>query len=191
MKNWFLLTLVLAGCPKAPPAATDSETTAHPEAAAPAATPDAGASPLAGDPQHGILFGKVLLPPSTPGESTTELAGCLAQAGATEADGARFPAPAATRGGPAQPAPRITPIAGGVIVAHDLSHACCLKATVTSKLEGRELTVRETLSGTPCRCMCASTIKSAVGLSDGSYHVKLLLGEVTVMEKDVTLGASK
>ncbi|MHB8879865.1 MAG: hypothetical protein ACYC8T_39755, partial [Myxococcaceae bacterium] len=78
---------------------------------------------------------------------------------------------------------------GGVILSHELSHACCLKASVTSTLEGAKLTVRETLSGSPCRCMCQSTVKTAVGLSPGHYTLTLVQDgqgpAVTVLEREL------
>jgi hypothetical protein len=116
----------------------------------------------------------LLLPPGTPGESRTQFEGCLAQAEATEAAGSRFPSRAQSRGAPAGPAVQVSTVSGGVLITHELSHACCLTAAVTSKVEGTKVLVRETLSGSPCRCLCQSTVRTAVGLSKGHYQLSLV-----------------
>ena len=115
----------------------------------------------------------LLLPPATTGESRTEVSGCLANPSAGES--------ARTRSAPA-PAPdtsqvRVSPMAQGVLVAHDLSHACCLSAQVESRLEGTKLVVIERLTGMPCRCRCNSTLRTAVGLEPGTYELLLQVEE--------------
>lgn len=77
----------------------------------------------------------------------------------------------------------IQPAAGGVRVIHQVPHACCLRASLTSEVVGATAFVRESLSGTPCRCMCASTLTTVVPLAPGTYQVEV---ELTVSgRKDV------
>jgi hypothetical protein len=118
----------------------------------------------------------VLVPPATPGSSSVALDGCLAQAERTEQAGSRFPEPPATRG-PVKSTVEVSPLGGGALVVHELSHACCLKAEVSSALEGRTVTVTEVLSGQPCRCRCRSTVRAAVGLPPGEYTLKIVTDE--------------
>jgi len=139
---------------------------------------DAGAGGTGGITGHlgasgGPLSG-LMLPPGTPGESLTRFEGCLAQAEATEAAGARFPSRARSRGAPAGPAAQVSTVSGGVLITHELSHACCLTAKVTSEVLGTKVTVQETLSGSPCRCLCQSTVRTSVGLSKGHYQLSLV-----------------
>lgn len=111
----------------------------------------------------------VLLPPSTPGESRWDVAGCAAEAaGGEEATKAYAVAP--TRAPLADPV-RIGQTGTGIVVHHDVDHACCLAADVTAAVEGSAVRVRETLSGTPCRCVCRSSLRTAIGLAPGSYEL--------------------
>ena len=148
-----------------------AEQPAHPDTLA-----GVGVGPIAG--------GAVMLPPPA-GQSRTAIEGCLASAG-TEEEGAKFPQRPATRS--AAPPPVTVGISGlGVVVTHALSHACCLKAEVTHAIENGAVTVMEKLSGTPCRCMCSSTIRTAVGLAPGSYELAVQLqiggGESSVVHR--------
>lgn len=131
---------------------------------------------------------KLLLPPATPGESRTEITGCLADPSAAERGATRSP----TSPAPGTPQVRVTPMARGVLIAHELSHACCLSGAVESRLEGSKLVVTERLSGMPCRCMCASTLRTAVGLSPGTYELVLQVEEGgrtrVVDERSFTVG---
>jgi hypothetical protein len=102
-----------------------------------------------------------------PGESRTTVQGCLAAA--SEAEAARFTARPATRA--LAPPVTITAAAGGALVTHQLSHACCLRSAVTTRAEERTVIVLETLSGAPCRCMCSSTLRTQLGLSPGEWTV--------------------
>jgi hypothetical protein len=167
--------LLLAACPKnAPPSSTEPEAPA-PENPKPEVGPNVGPGSVP-DSQGGKMIGQILLPPTTPGDSKSEVTGCLAAA--TEAEGAKFaPPPENTRGMVPAPAVKVDAIAGGIIVSHDLSHACCLRGTVTSKLDKEQVTVREVLSGTPCRCMCRSTLRTAVGLKPGDYKIHVTVEE--------------
>lgn len=119
--------------------------------------------------------GRILLPPSQPGQSQADITGCLADP--SEAAAVRFPAPAETRGGPSHSQVRVNPVPKGVMVAHDLAHACCLTASVESKLDQARVLLVERLSGAPCRCQCASTIRTAIGLAPGEYELTLQLEE--------------
>jgi hypothetical protein len=128
-----------------------------------------------------------LVPPASPGASRSAVSGCLTAA--TEADAGRFPAPPVTRD--AAPAVTVTAVPGGALVVHELTHACCLRSQVTSSIAGARAVVRETLSGTPCRCMCGSTLRTAVALPPGTWTVAVELetgGEVRlVSERPVTV----
>jgi hypothetical protein len=61
----------------------------------------------------------------------------------------------------------------GIVVSHDLAHACCLKADSVADIQGSSVVITETLSGTPCRCICSSTLKTAVGLKKGTWQVSV------------------
>jgi hypothetical protein len=115
----------------------------------------------------------ILVPPAVSGASNVALEGCLAQANRTEEAGSRFPVPPAMRG-PAKPSVSVSMLGGGALVVHELEHGCCLQADVTSKLEGRTVTVVEVLSGQSCRCRCRSTVRAAVGLPPGEYTLKVV-----------------
>lgn len=118
----------------------------------------------------------LLIAPTTPGASRVALDGCLAQAEASESAGSRFPAPAPTRG-PSKPSVSVAPTGGGVLVEHELVHGCCLHGDVKSSLEGRTVTLVETLSGETCRCRCRTTVRAAVGLSPGDYTLRVVTEE--------------
>ena len=157
------------GAGAASPAATASPAPAPPEA-----TPSAAAAPPAGAPSLGIASqgpGGGLVPPAGAGASRSAVSGCLTAA--TESDGSRFPAPPVSRN-PAPPV-TVTAVPGGALVVHELTHACCLRSQVTSSLDGRRAVVRETLTGTPCRCMCGSTLRTAVALPAGAWTVAVEL----------------
>ncbi|XXF76870.1 hypothetical protein P2318_28005 [Myxococcaceae bacterium GXIMD 01537] len=137
-----------------------------------AAQAAAAASPVKPTPGlHGLL-----VPPEGAGLSRVHFDGCLAQAEASEVSGARFPAPAVTRG-PSGGGVTVSPLGGGVLVVHDLAHGCCLRADVRSSLEGRTVTVTETLTGNTCRCRCRSTVKAAVSLPPGDYRLRVVTEE--------------
>jgi hypothetical protein len=80
-------------------------------------------------------------------------------------------------------------------VSHDLAHACCLVAAVDVSVKGGAIRVVETLSGAPCRCMCRSTIETAVGVGPGDYDVTLVLadsgGQRVVHEGKVTVSGTR
>ena len=125
--------------------------------------------------QHRAGPGLPLLP-GAPGVTRSEASGCLAAAAHDESAGRRFPAPAPTRG-QADSRPSITPMGNGIVIVHELGHACCLRSRVEGQVEGQSVRVVETLEGKPCRCMCQSTLRTVVGLAPGQYQVV-----VTVVE---------
>jgi hypothetical protein len=109
-------------------------------------------------------------PSSAIGDSRTVAEGCLLAAG--EAEAARCPPPPVMRTG-GLPAARVSPVAGGVVVEHPLTHACCLTARTTTRIEGRVAVVTEALGGNPCRCRCGSTLRTALRLPPGEWTVAL------------------
>jgi hypothetical protein len=147
-----------------PPATEPGPPRPSEEAPVPEAPPDEGTGPFKNLPGGGFM------PPPAAGQSRTSFSGCL-EASKDEAAGARFPV---TRG-ETGPEVRVTALGNGVIVAHELTHACCLGGAVEAKVEGKKIHVVETLSGTPCRCTCRSTIKTAVGLEPGDYTLDVEL----------------
>jgi hypothetical protein len=178
-RNALSVLILVAAC--ASPAggggagATSPAAVASPGPTAPAATPTPPAAPPAGAPSLGIASqGAVAagpIPPADAGASRSVVSGCLTAA--TESDGSRFPAPPVSRN-PAPPV-TVTAVPGGALVVHELTHACCLRSQVTSSLDGRRAVVRETLTGTPCRCMCGSTLRTAVALPAGAWTVAVEL----------------
>lgn len=60
----------------------------------------------------------------------------------------------------------------GMQVIHQFNHPCCLKANVqTTVSPNKRVAVIETLSGTACKCICNSTIKTVIGVESGAYDV--------------------
>lgn len=121
-------------------------------------------------PSAGPASGRApLVPPSEPGAHRARLEGCLTDA--TEDADTRHPQ-LATRG--TTPV-KVEILGHGVIVTHALDHSCCLAAAVETTLEAGRVTLTERLSGTPCRCRCGSTIRTAVGLEPGSWEVVVVV----------------
>lgn len=106
------------------------------------------------------------------GQANIAIRGCLKEAADDPAADAKFPV-AQTRS--ATPEVDVKTGAGGVTVAHQFAHACCLKGAVETKVEAGKVVLIETLSGTPCRCMCSSTIETAVKLESGDYELEVQL----------------
>ncbi|MDQ3264186.1 MAG: hypothetical protein M3Y59_11075 [Myxococcota bacterium] len=161
-------------CPTGDVAALEAEAVADLEATGDAGTPLSTGPALR--PPRPNFTSRLLIPPAKPGEIVADFAGCLSLAEATAEAGARFPVPPPTRG-PNPDQVRVNPMGEGIVIAHELSHACCLQGEATARVEGTKLVVTEKLTGTPCRCMCASTIRSAVGLSPGTYTVVVQVDE--------------
>jgi len=107
------------------------------------------------------------LRPGTPRTAQTSVEGCLAE---TEKSEAAAAAHAPTRGG--MDGVAVTTTGSGAIVTHQFNHACCLAADVTTEFEASQIVVTERLTGDPCRCMCRSTLKTAIGLALGAYTLE-------------------
>lgn len=129
------------------------------------APPPDGAAPAPGAPAG------ALVPPPTPGALSVRLAGCVTAV--DEAAARRFTPPPARPEAP--PGVTVEGVQGGVHVVHELTHACCLRAEISSRLEGERLVVIERLAGEPCRCQCASTLETAVGAPPGRHEVVVIL----------------
>ncbi len=110
--------------------------------------------------------------PATIGVATSSVSGCLAKNGGTEQ------APRhATRAAPNPEPVTVTAVSGGVHVVQELAHACCLKSKTRTKIQGKIVTVKVALSGTPCRCMCSSSVATNVRLSPGEYTIRVLVDD--------------
>ncbi len=73
----------------------------------------------------------------------------------------------------------------GVVVSHKVRHACCLKGAVETSVEGTTVTIREQLTGSPCRCLCGSGIETHVPLAPGTYDVKVVVEAATQKPREV------
>jgi hypothetical protein len=69
----------------------------------------------------------------------------------------------------------VTPLGNGALVTHRFPHACCLSATTETTVAANTINVQERLTGTPCRCVCDSTIQTRVNVPPGDYDVRLTL----------------
>ena len=167
----FVLALVAAGCTKSSgPAPSDGP-------AAPTSGPTATAGPSAPAPAGNAEL------PTEVGASASSVSGCLASPGRTEQ------APR-SRAMETKPELVVTPVEGGVKVAHDVSHACCLESKISTAIEGGTITITESLFGTPCRCMCSSLISTSVRLGPGDYTLKVVVdhnGEKSAREQKLTV----
>ena len=144
--------------------------------------PPPGPTPLRPRP---VFEGQPLLPPERPGESASEVHGCLS-AERTAAAGARFPAGSAQ----ARDAVRVNPLSSGLIVTHELVHPCCLQVAVSARVEGGAVRVVEALSGAPCACRCASRLRAAIGLAPGQYSVAVVVRGPASEERTAFSGAA-
>jgi hypothetical protein len=70
-----------------------------------------------------------------------------------------------------------TGMSTGLVLSHELAHLCCLSAKTSASVEQGKVLITETLSGVACRCRCASTLRTAVGLEKGSYSVEVKVVE--------------
>jgi hypothetical protein len=110
-------------------------------------------------------------PPSSANESagSSTIRGCLSKPAALQNNPSRSTArPSDTQGF------KVTPLGNGALVTHDFTHACCLSATIDTVVDGNTITVREHLVGTPCRCVCESTIQTRLNVPPGDYDVRLV-----------------
>lgn len=154
---------------------------------------DAGAPPpLEGRVVPSANRGALLIPPAKAGAFTVALAGCVAEEG-TESASRSAGAPGSEAGTPASSVV-VSATGTGIIVAHELTHACCLKARVSASVQGSNIQVSEQLSGNPCRCLCQSTLKTAVGLKPGNYKLSVRLtdpnGPRTVHQEPISIPAA-
>jgi len=143
------------------------------DGAAPADRSDAGiqaaatpSSADAGDRSMGPLAAELASRfklPDEPGRAHSEVKGCAAHPEAADQPPTRAVLPPARL--------VVQPVRGGVLVTHDLPHACCLKGVIGTRVEGNVATVHEALTGTPCRCMCESTLRTGAALAPGRYRV--------------------
>ena len=119
----------------------------------------------------GIAPGKrPLLPPVKAGQTRSRVEGCLSDHAAGDKAGSRYPV--TVMRGHDSPAPvRVVALGTGLVVHYELHHACCLSGEIETRVDGLELRVRVILTGTPCRCMCRSSLATAVGLAAGTYYV--------------------
>jgi hypothetical protein len=123
------------------------------------------ADPAQGDPKpEATPLAGMVLPPATAGEFRTAVAGCAATPDKE---------PPASRAMPSEEKVEASGIATGLVLTHEVPHACCLAAATTVDVAGDKVTVTDTLSGTACRCMCSSSLRTAVGLKPGSYSVEV------------------
>ena len=107
----------------------------------------------------------VLLSALDPGQSQSSVTGCLA--GEKDKSVVRRTADYQDED------IEVRTVAGGALVIHHLTHPCCLQANVRLTIRGSVATVHERLGGEPCRCVCRSTIETAIGLGVGMWTVRV------------------
>jgi hypothetical protein len=107
----------------------------------------------------------LLLSALDPGQSQSTVTGCLA--------GEKDKSIVRKTDDYAEDEIEVRTVAGGALVIHRLTHSCCLEANVRFTTRGDVATVHERLGGQPCRCMCRSTIETAIGLSLGMWTVQV------------------
>jgi hypothetical protein len=149
-----------------------AEVPAFPDGGALPGRADLSTPPAAVEAPRPVFEAHPLLPPDKPGASAVELQGCLSGDEHTAATGARWPPAGGDR---PQDAVRVNPLSAGLLITHELAHACCLQARVTATVEGAQVKVVEVLAGSPCACRCASRLRTAVGLSPGRYSVGVVV----------------
>lgn len=153
-------------------AARDPEATDN---AAPAEAPEAPAhepEPVATSPGVATNTPVPAFRPGAPNTAQTVVEGCLADGPQAERGADRGATADTSRGGgfdAGNYGVTVTTTGTGAIVTHHFNHLCCLEAEVSTSVEGGQVTIAEALSGDPCKCMCDSTVKTAVGLEPGSY----------------------
>jgi hypothetical protein len=65
----------------------------------------------------------------------------------------------------------------GIVVQHNLEHACCVTSQVATTVTGQDVEVVETLSGKRCRCLCTSTLRTSIPVSPGTYRLTVWLDD--------------
>jgi hypothetical protein len=178
------MILVLAACGGKHPEVVEVPAPAHEPVVLAASQPEfkSGVVPPAAEPTPTVQEplsparqvppGRPVLPPVDPGKVAWRADGCLALAKGSAEDDKRFPA-AMTRASQADVTVSVMGV--GAIVTHTLRHACCLHGDVQAHVRGQDIEVREVLTGDACRCMCASTVKTAVGLKPGQYTLRVVV----------------
>ncbi len=144
----------------------------EPAAEAPPGTTAPADPATAGEPAHPATgpaapLGRMMIPPSE-GKSSFRAEGCAATPEVM---------PEQTRSLPTDDKVEASALGTGIVVSHELAHACCLKAESSANVDGARVTITETLSGTPCRCMCSSVLRTAVGLKKGTWDVVVKMVE--------------
>jgi hypothetical protein len=112
------------------------------------------------------------------GKAVFSITGCLKSAldGADERELEKF-AVKVKKGPAAKDKVTVKPAPGGIAVVHELTHACCLEADTKAKIEDKTVEITVALSGTPCRCICSSAIRTKVALDPGEYAVSVKVTE--------------
>ncbi len=131
----------------------------------PAPTPDPAPHQEARPHSHVALLAGVLLPPADPHGFRSAVSGCAAE---TQKD------TEPTRGLPPEEKVVATAVPTGLVLTHEVPHACCLSEKTEVKVEGQAVTITEHLEGTPCRCLCGSTVRTAVALEKGTWQVEVI-----------------
>lgn len=156
---------------------------ANPSKTGPTTGPTTGAS-VASAPMPSVSFEKPAAPPPVATAPSSAEPSPAAPAPASEASvSSRFegclteadPEATATRSIPKPDRVEVETESGAIHVAHHLNHACCLQAQTRVEQAGQIITLVEKLSGTPCRCRCASVIRSVIAAPSGGYELRLRL----------------
>lgn len=173
MRNALVVLFAIAFASPPETRSTPAPSKAKPADGATAAA-DGGTASFAGS---GLIAKTPLTPPSKPGTSRFEVEGCAAHPERA------MDQPPARALPPTDTAVEVQPLRRGAVVVHELTHPCCLKANVTAHVEKKVARVRETLSGNPCRCMCSSTLRTALALTPGTYQLIVELERDKKVEK--------
>jgi hypothetical protein len=134
----------------------------------PSATSSAGPTPTA---VESVMSAETQAPRialETLASARTEISGCLALPAKAQQQ-TKQP----TRAASSASDWRVSAIGKTIVVTHDLEHACCLTGETHASVTGDVLTITEVLSGSPCRCLCESTLRTRVPLAPGNYTVRL------------------
>jgi hypothetical protein len=107
----------------------------------------------------------LLLSALDPGQAQTSVSGCLA--------GDKDKSIVRKSNDHPEDDVEVRTVPGGALVIHRLTHPCCLEANVRFLTRGNVATVHERLGGEPCRCVCQSTIETAIGLDLGMWTVRV------------------
>jgi hypothetical protein len=165
-RAWAVGALLLASC-AAPEVKADERPTAPP--------PGLAQGPRSVEPgARPVRLAGLLLPPAELGTHRSAVSGCAAESGQAPQP-ARGPEP--MRAPPPADAVEVSGLPTGVVVTHEVPHACCLSERTEVLVQEQRVTIVERFEGQPCRCRCGSSIRTAVGLAPGSYTVEVLTVE--------------